>query len=83
SISYGEVHDYRINIVGPPTVTSNSPVCTGGTITITAVSLLPNPSYTLTGPGVTSTTNTTGIFTIPNASSSNNGTFNVVVTSGT
>lgn len=80
--SWGETEDYYVNIVGPPTVTTNSPVCTGGILTITGTSLLTNPTYNLTGPGISPMSNTTGIFTVPNASAANSGNYNMTVTSG-
>jgi gliding motility-associated-like protein len=69
-----------------PTVTNNTPVCPGGTVTITGTVAAgyTSPSYTLTGPaGFTPQNNTTGVFTVStNASTANNGVYSMTVTSG-
>ncbi len=83
---YGETRDYMVNILTAqppaPTVTTNSPVCPGSTITITATSTYPSPSFTVIGPASYAANNTTGIFNIPNATVANAGAYNVTVTSG-
>lgn len=70
----GETEDYLVEITGtpvPPSLSSTGPVCGGDTVTITAVAniLTSSPTnaaqYTLTGPGITPITNTTGIFRVP------------------
>ena len=84
SYSWGETEDYTALIVGTPpapVVTSNSPVCPGTTLTVTATTTAPSPTFTLTGPGIASPgiTNSTGIFSIPNASAANAGNDTVIV----
>jgi gliding motility-associated-like protein len=85
---YGETEDYYVNInpaIPPaPTLSSNSPVCQKNAITITATGVpaaYPNPSYRLTGPGISAITSTTGNFQIPAAACANGGTYTVTVTS--
>ncbi|MEO6833004.1 MAG: hypothetical protein ABI378_10870, partial [Chitinophagaceae bacterium] len=67
-----------------PTFTSNSPVCPFSTATFTATTsaAYPSPTFTLTGPGITAQTSTTGVFNLPNVTAANAGTFSVTVSSG-
>jgi gliding motility-associated-like protein len=85
--NWGETEDYLVNVISPmppaPAVSSNTPVCEGAPITISASipSYYPDPTYTLSGPGIAPMTNTTGIFTIPASACRNSGAFSVIVTS--
>jgi hypothetical protein len=66
--------------VPAPTITANnSPVCVGGTITLTASSTAPSPVFNWTGSGYSGTGAT---ITIPNATPANAGVYSVTVTSG-
>jgi len=66
--------------VPPPTIVSTtSPVCVGGTISITASSTAASPVFNWTGPGYTGSGPT---INIPNATAANAGTYSVTVTSG-
>jgi gliding motility-associated-like protein len=74
----------RAQAPAAPTLTSNSPVCAGTTLTITATATgVTSPSFTLTGPPAVSITNTTGTFSITSPTTANSGTYNVTVSDGT
>jgi len=63
-----------------PTITANnSPVCTGGSITLTASSIVTSPVFNWTGPGYSGTGAT---ISIPNATSANAGVYSVTITAG-
>jgi gliding motility-associated-like protein len=86
---YGEARDYTITILSqtppPPVVTNNSPICPGSNLVITAVDTggYPSPTFTLTGPGITSPlTSSSGIFTLPNTTAGYGGTWSVTTSSG-
>ena len=59
SYTWGETEDYTVNIFSPtpppPTVTNNSPVCPGSTLTITATVAISKSKLYTYGPGHNST----------------------------
>lgn len=85
SYANGETRDYMVDIMSvvppAPGISYNGPVCPGSNIVITVASSYPNPSYTLTGPGYANN-NTTGTFTITNATPAKAGMYKATVTSG-
>ncbi len=79
--TYGETHDYNAIILGPPpvpTVTSNSPVCSGASIVLTATNTLSGVTFNWTGPN--SFTATGATVSIPNATAANAGSYSVTST---
>ncbi|MBS1644496.1 MAG: gliding motility-associated C-terminal domain-containing protein [Bacteroidetes bacterium] len=67
----------------PTPFTSNSPICPNSTaiFTATAPAGYDSLSFTLSGPGISPITNATGVFTLPNVSPTNAGTYSVTVSS--
>jgi gliding motility-associated-like protein len=68
-----------------PVLTSNSPVCSGNSIILSATGIdsLPLHTYTWYLPNGTDTTTTDSVFVIPNAQVGNSGTYGVSVSIGT
>lgn len=65
--------------VTPPTASSNTPICTGGTLNL-STGTYPGATYQWTGPGGFSSTSQNP--TLPNVTTTNQGTYSVVVNFG-
>jgi len=78
-VGYSNLNNITIKLLpDTPTITHNSPICTGNTFAFTAYSSTPGVSYTWQGPGGWMSTSATEVF--PNVSTNEKGTYIITAT---